>query len=72
MQDPRGGSPKGGGEEKKYERESSLTQYLGSQEDQDIIRLFYFTRTQDRRRERVFCVLECERGEIYIVVVEKI
>ena len=29
----------------------SLTQYLESQEDQDMIRLFYFTRTQERRRD---------------------
>ena len=32
----------------------SLTQYLESQEDQDMIRLLNFTRTQERRRERVF------------------
>ena len=30
----------------------SLTQYLESQEDQDMTRLLYFTRTQERRRER--------------------
>ena len=29
----------------------SLTQYLESQEDQDIIRLLYFTRTRERRRD---------------------
>ena len=42
----------------------SLTQYLESQEDQDMTRLLYFTRTQERRRERVFCVLwnEVERS----------
>ena len=28
----------------------SLTQYLESQEDQDMTRLLYFTRTQERRR----------------------
>ena len=28
-----------------------LTQYLESQEDQDMTRLFNFTRTQERRRE---------------------
>ena len=27
-----------------------LTQYLGSQEDQDMIRLLNFTRTQERKR----------------------
>ena len=32
----------------------SLTQYLESQEDQDMIRLLYFTKTQERRREGVF------------------
>ena len=37
----------------------SLTQYLESQEDQDMTRLLNFTRTQEKRREekRVgFCV----------------
>ena len=32
----------------------SLTQYLESQEDQDMTRLIYFTRTQERRREGGF------------------
>ena len=43
-----------------------LTQYLESQEDQDMTRLLYFTRTQERRREEGFCVLwnEGERGFI--------
>ena len=52
----------------------SLTQYLESQEDQDMTRLLYFTRTQERRRERGFlCVSWNEReGGVYIVVVEKI
>ena len=36
----------------------SLTQYLESQEDQDMTRLLNFTRTQERRRRGVFfCVL---------------
>ena len=35
----------------------SLTQYLKSQEDQDITRLLNFTRTQERRRGGIFCVL---------------
>ena len=39
----------------------SLTQYLKSQENQDMTRLLYFTKTQERRRERVF-VLEWMRG----------
>ena len=34
----------------------SLTQYLESQEDQDMTRLLYFTRTQERRREGFFFV----------------
>ena len=34
----------------------SLTQYLESQKDQDMTRLFNFTKTQENRRERVFCV----------------
>ena len=42
----------------------SLTQYLESQEDQDMTRLFNFIRTQEKRREGVFCVLwnEGKRG----------
>ena len=44
----------------------SLTQYLESQEDQDMTRLLYFTRTQERRREGVFsCLGMNERGDIY-------
>ena len=44
----------------------SLTQYLESQEDQDMTRLLYFTRTQKRRREGVFCVLWNEgEGGLY-------
>ena len=44
----------------------SHTQYLETQEDQDMTRLLNFTRTQDKIRERVFCVLwnEGERGFI--------
>ena len=44
----------------------SLTQYLESQEDQDMTRLLNFTRTQERRREGVFvCLGMNERGGIY-------
>ena len=44
----------------------SLTQYLESQEDQDMTRLLYFTRTQERRREVVFWVFGMkERGGLY-------
>ena len=43
-----------------------LTQYLESQEDQDMIRLLNFTRTQERRREGVFVSLRMnEKGGIY-------
>ena len=50
----------------------SLTQYLKSQEDQDMTRLLYFTRTRKRRKDESFCVLEWKKWEVYIVVVEKI
>ena len=44
----------------------SLTQYLESQEDQDMTRLLNFTRTQERRREGVFvCFGIKERGSLY-------
>ena len=44
----------------------SLTQYLESQEDQDMIRLLNFTRTQERRREGVFvCLGMKEKGGLY-------
>ena len=45
----------------------SLTQYLESQEDQDMTRLLYFTRTQERRREGGFfvCLEMKERWGLY-------
>ena len=44
----------------------SLTQYLESQEDQDMTRLLYFTRTQERRREGVFVSFGMkEREDLY-------
>ena len=45
----------------------SLTQYLESQEDQDMTRLLYFTRTQERRREGSFfvCLGMKERKGLY-------
>ena len=44
----------------------SLTQYLESQEDQDITKLLYFTRTQERRREGGFlCLRMKEMGDLY-------
>ena len=50
----------------------SLTQYLESQEDQDMTRLLYFPRTQEMRRDEVFAYFGIEESEVYIVVVEKI
>ena len=44
----------------------SLTQYLEFQEDQDMIRLLHFTRTQEKRREGGFlCLGMKERGSLY-------
>ena len=41
----------------------SLTQYLESQEDQDMTRLLNFTRTQEKRREGDFFVVFWNEGE---------
>ena len=43
----------------------SLTQYLESQEDQDMTKLLNFTRTQERRRLGFLCPRMNERGGIY-------
>ena len=44
----------------------SFTQYLESQEDQDMTRLLNFTRTQERRRGGFFFVLWNEgEGGLY-------
>ena len=44
----------------------SLTQYLESQEDQDMTKILNFTRTQERRREGVFvCFGIKERESLY-------
>ena len=43
----------------------SLTQYLESQEDQDMTKLLNCTRTQERRREGGFCLGMKERGGLY-------
>ena len=44
----------------------SLTQYLESQEDQNITKLLNFTKTQERGREEVFvCFGMKERGGLY-------
>ena len=43
----------------------SLTQYLESQEDQDMTRLLNFTRTQERRRKGVFVFSNEGEGGLY-------
>ena len=50
----------------------SLTQYLESQEDQDMTRLLYFTRTQERRRDGVFVCFGINEKGVYILMVEEI
>ena len=41
----------------------SLTQYLESQEDQDITRLLNFIRTQEKRRDGVFVCFGVNKWE---------
>ena len=44
----------------------SLTQYLESQEDQDMTRLLNFTRTQENKKEGGFlCLGMKENGGLY-------
>ena len=44
----------------------SLTQYLEPQEDQDMTKLLYFTRTQERRRNGVFVSFGMEEmGDLF-------
>ena len=43
----------------------SLTQYLESQEDQDMTRLLNFIRTQGRREGVFVCLGMKERGGLY-------
>ena len=44
----------------------SLTQYLESQEDQDMTRLLNLTKTQEKRRDGDFlCLGMKERGSLY-------
>ena len=44
----------------------SLTQYLKSQEDQDMTKLLNFTRTQEKKRDEIFvCSGIKERGGLY-------
>jgi len=58
-------------EEKRRTRRGrvGLTQY---QEDHDMTRLLYFTKTQERRREGVFVCFGIEEMGVYIVVMKKI
>ena len=49
----------------------NLTQYLESQEDQDMTRLLNFLKFK-RGEERGFLSLEMEERRVYIVVVEEI
>ena len=59
-EEPLGGSPKGGVEKKNQESESE------SHEDQDMTKLIYFTRTQERRRDGVsVCLGMEERMSLY-------
>ena len=50
----------------------SFTQYLESQENQDMTRLLNFTRIQERKREGVSVSWNGGEGGVYIVVMEKI
>ena len=50
----------------------SLTQYLESQEDQDMTRLLNFIRTQEKRREGGFLFFGMKERRVYIVVIEEI
>ena len=51
----------------------SLTQYLESQEDQDMTRLLNFLELKRREEKRVFSVyLGMEERGVYIVVVKEI
>ena len=50
----------------------SLTQHLESQEDQDMTRLLNFLELKRGEDRGFLCALECRRGGVYIVVVEKI
>ena len=43
----------------------SLTQYHESQEDQDMTKLLYFTRTQDNRKEGVSPSWNGGEGDLY-------
>ena len=50
----------------------NLTQYLESQENQDMTRLLNFTITQKRRREGVFVCLGMKERGVYIIMIKKI
>ena len=70
MQDPYGGGGdfwwrSQGWRKRSFRRgRVSLTQYLKSQEDQDMTRPLNFTRTQERRRDRgFFCLFFWNEGD---------
>ena len=67
-----GRRPKGGGKKRARRGRVSLTQYLESQENQDMTRLLNFIRTQERRRDEVFVCLRMNERGVYIVMVEEI
>ena len=50
----------------------SLTQYLESQEDQDMTRLLNFLELKRGEERRVFVCFGMKEREVYIVVVEEI
>ena len=74
MQDLYGGGGDSWGWRKRRIRRGrvNLTQYLKSQEDQDMTKLLNFTRTQEKRKEGVFVCFWMKEMWVYIVVVEEI
>ena len=50
----------------------SPTQYLKSQENQDMTRLLNFLELKREEEMGFLCALKLRRGGVYIVVVEKI
>ena len=50
----------------------NLTQYLESQENQDMTKLLHFLELKRGEEMRFLCLGMEERGGVYIVVVEKI
>ena len=50
----------------------SLTQYLKSQKDQDMIRLLNFLKLKIGEEKGFLCALEWRRWGVYIVIIEEI